>query len=272
MSKTIFITGSTDGIGKQSSIDLAKLGHNIIIHGRDRNKLQDCLVYLNKNTEGRHSAFLSDFSDIDSVIKMITEIKEEYKSIDVLINNAGVFKSSVQKDKNGIDIRMSVNYISAVVLSNNLLDLLKNSRDARIINLSSAAQSSISEKVLLGEKKTSEFQAYAQTKMAIAIWARYFNDLHKDISVVSVNPGSLINTKMVQEAFGKHNHQVGKGSDILCKLAVEMRAEQIAGKYYDNDIEAFTDLHKDAYKQEKINELIDITNSIIERITSNELT
>ena len=79
----------------------------------------------------------------------------------------------------------------------------------------------------------------------------------------SVNPGSLLNTKMVQEAYGQYWSSADKGATVLYELATSNKYEDASGKYFDNDKGAFNDAHSDAYQQEKINKLISETDSIL---------
>ena len=155
MKKRIFITGSTDGIGKLAAIKLAKEGHEIYLHGRNQEKLSAVVSEI-KTLSGNDniSGYLSDFSNLDVVRKMANQIKQEIPQIDVLINNAGIFTSSIAQNEKGMDIRMVVNYLAPVVLSNALLPLLQKSDAARIINLSSAAQAPIDYEVLSNISKS----------------------------------------------------------------------------------------------------------------------
>ncbi|ACN15527.1 putative short-chain dehydrogenase (SDR-family protein) [Desulforapulum autotrophicum HRM2] len=93
--------------------------------------------------------------------------------IDVLINNAGIYNSAESRNKDGQDIRFAVNYLAPYVLTDRLLPLLKKASDARIINLSSAAQALVSHEALTGKENLSEGDAYAQSKLALTMWSFY---------------------------------------------------------------------------------------------------
>jgi len=195
---------------------------------------------------------------------MVSELSKEFHSLDVLINNAGVFKSPKEKNQNNLDIRFAVNYFAPYLLTKKLGSLLKESSKPRVINLSSAAQSSFSEQALNGEESNSSQLAYAQSKLALTMWSFDFARAHPEIITIAVNPGSLLNTKMVQEAYGQFWSSADKGADILCELAVSEKHAENSGKYFDNDKGMFSDAHADAYSQEKINQLISTTDRILE--------
>lgn len=264
MKKTLLITGSTDGIGKLAAIQFAKEGHRVYLHGRSQEKLSATVDELKKLSNNEAiSGFVADFSDLNEVKQMAQQINEELPSLDVLMNNAGVFNSATAKNKDGLDLRIVVNYLAPYLLTNELLPLLKKGTEARIVNLSSAAQDSVSHALLSGTKAETERVAYGQSKLALTMWSFYLATMLENISVVAVNPGSLLNTKMAIEAFGKHWSPAEKGANILYDLAISEEHKGITGKYFDNDEGVFGAAHPDAYDETKINELISLTENVL---------
>ncbi|PKV48234.1 short-subunit dehydrogenase [Aquimarina sp. MAR_2010_214] len=264
MKKTILITGSTDGIGKLTAIKLAEKGHTVYVHGRSSEKLSAVISEIQTITKNENvKGVIGDFSDLDSVKRMTHQIKKEVLQIDVLINNAGVYNSSVSHNTDGIDMRFVVNYFAPYIVTNELLPLLNKGSEPRIINLSSAAQSSISYKTLLGKEKQSEGETYAQSKLALTMWSFYLAKTLQEISVIAVNPGSLLNTKMVKKAFGNFWSSADKGANILCELAISEEYKGVSGLYFDNDRGDFGKAHPDAYSEIEINKLIDTTHQFL---------
>lgn len=264
MSKTILITGSTDGIGKLVAIKLAKEGHKILVHGRNSEKLNSTISELQKITDFTNiEGFLADFSDLESVKEMTNQIKKNISKIDILINNAGIFNSPNQQNKDGFDIRFVVNYLAPYSLTEELIPLMLKVNDARIINLSSAAQSSLSYDLLFGKETRSDKESYAQSKLALTMWSFHLSKLLKDISVIALNPGSLLDTKMAKEAFGQIWSPAEKGVDIIYNLSVSDEFKGVTGKYFDNDQGGFNQAHSDAYDESKITELIKTTEVIL---------
>lgn len=257
MTKTILITGSTDGIGKLAALKMAKDDHRLYLHGRNANKLENVIADL-KSASGNDKidGFVADFSNLKNVQKMSEEVNEKIAQLDVLVNNAGVFKSQQAKNKDGVDIRIVVNYFAPYLLTTNLLDKLRSGKDARIINLSSAAQSKVSLELLDGEINVSDREAYAQSKLAILMWSFYLAAQESNISVTALNPGSLLNTNMVREAFGKYWSSADKGAKIIYDLALKKDNEDLDGKYFDNDRGSLGPAHPDAYKGNLITALI----------------
>ncbi|MEN0051635.1 MAG: SDR family NAD(P)-dependent oxidoreductase [Bacteroidota bacterium] len=266
MNRTILITGSTDGIGKLAAIKLAKDGHQVYLHGRSSEKLQRVIEEVKVASKNEKiKGFVADLSDLDAVRKMAKVVKAEISQLDVLINNAGVFKSPNALNKDGLDLRLVVNYLAPYVLTDELLPVLEASENARIINLSSAAQSTVSKGFLTGTTQISTQEAYAQSKLALTIWSFDLAKKQSDISVIAVNPGSLLNTRMVQEAYGRYWSSADKGANILYDLAVSQQYEGITGKYFDNDKGGFGAAHADAYKEALIKQLMETTIAVLEK-------
>ncbi len=268
MTKTIIITGSTDGIGKLTALKLAKEGYVIYIHGRSEAKVNAVIAEIKEASNNQNiKGLVADFSDLEAVKKLTEQIKNEIPKIDVLINNAGIFKSQTTQNKEGLDIRMVVNYLAPYVLTNGILSNIKKGEALRIINLSSAAQAPVSEAVLLGKEQVSENVSYAQSKLALTMWSFYLAKQEPTINVIALNPGSLLNTKMIKEAFGLHWSPAEKGVDIIHDLVTSEAYKNDSGKYFDNDKGDpkgnFSSAHSDAYDEAKIENLLRVTDSLV---------
>lgn len=279
--KTILITGSTDGIGKLAALKLAEAGHQVYLHGRDADKLASVIAEVQAGATGdavdHIDGFVADFSDLTDVLKMATDVNEKLPKLDVLINNAGIYTTASAMTKDGLDVRFVVNYLAPYELTNALLPLLKQSSKARIVNLSSAAQAPISYKAFVGQERLDDKAAYAQSKLALTMWSMDLADrvASDGINVIAVNPGSLLNTKMVDEAYGHHWSSADKGANILTALAVSDEFADDTGKYFDNDIKdgthgdargEFGQPHADALDKEAIAELESQTQQVLQSL------
>ncbi|WP_430933782.1 SDR family NAD(P)-dependent oxidoreductase [Saccharicrinis sp. 156] len=262
--KNILITGSTDGIGKLVAIKLASEGHSVYVHGRNEGKVEKTVAEIKFSTKNENvDGFVADLSDLDAVKRMAEEVNAKLSHIDILINNAGIFKTAEILNKDGLDLRFVVNYVAPYMLTKELLPLLEKGTDARIINLSSAAQSDISYAAMIGKQRVSLNASYAMSKLALTMWSfRLAKELEK-VAVIAVNPGSLLNTKMANEAYGQHWSPAEKGADILYDLAVDEAHKGVTGKYFDNDRGGYANAHQDAYNEDAINQLIDFTNKLL---------
>ncbi len=228
MPKTILITGATDGIGALTAEKLTKAGHRVLVHGRNKAKL-DRIATRTGATPYR--ADLALRSDVEA---FAANVLRDQTSLDVLINNAGVLKTSTTHTADGLDVRFVVNTLAPYRLTRLLLGIIP--AEGRIINLSSAAQAPVSTKAMTEGGALGDMDAYSQSKLAITIWTQEMaRELGSGPIVVSVNPGSLLATKMVQEGFGIAGNDLNIGADILVKAALDDSFQDKTGRYFDND-------------------------------------
>lgn len=266
MKKMILITGATDGIGLETAKLLASDGHNLLIHGRNAEKLNAVKKLLAAiPNAGSINSYLADLSIFSDVKKLVEDIKNDHKNLDVLINNAGIFKTNNAITGDGLDIRFVVNTISPYIFAQEFSPLLGSS--GRIINLSSAAQAPVNIQALLGKVKLSDMEAYAQSKLAITMWSKVLAEKFdgKGPAIIAVNPGSLLASKMVKEGFGVEGHDLSIGAKILKRLALEEGIAEHSGQYFDNDKGQFSQPHPDGLNLKKSEEVVEVINTMINK-------
>ncbi|WP_117233138.1 SDR family NAD(P)-dependent oxidoreductase [Vibrio maerlii] len=263
MQKVILLTGSTDGIGFETAKMLVNEGHEVLLHGRSQAKLDKVQQELASISNATTKTFVADLSNLDDVRALSANIKEQYTSIDVIINNAGVYNTPTPVLANGQDIRFVVNTLAPYLLTKELLPLM--SESGRVVNLSSAAQGTVSIDALLGNKRLGDGDAYAQSKLAITMWSRVVGEELKGSGplVVSVNPKSLLGSKMVKDAYGIAGGDLTIGADILFRATLSDEFNGRHGAYFDNDIGAFARPHPDALNDAKCREVIDTIEKLI---------
>jgi NAD(P)-dependent dehydrogenase (short-subunit alcohol dehydrogenase family) len=236
--KTILLTGATDGIGKLTAQRLVAAGHRVLLHGRSADKLAAVAGELGGATE----TYVADLSKLPEVETMAAEVLAKHDRLDVLINNAGVYKTSRPITAEGQDVRFVVNTIAPYLLTKRLLPSLGAS--ARVVNLSSAAQAPVSTEALQGRARLDDMAAYAQSKLAITIWTRELAARRPSGPLmVAVNPGSLLATRMVKEGFGVSGNDVGIGATVLMDAALGDDFSAASGRYFDNDSGRFAQPH-----------------------------
>ncbi|WP_170327447.1 SDR family NAD(P)-dependent oxidoreductase [Ruegeria arenilitoris] len=245
MTKTILVTGATDGIGLLTAKKLAGDGHRVLLHGRNPSKLKAAQEAVG----GQAETYSADLSDMSAVVGLAAAIRAKNGSLDVLINNAGVLKAPQPVLENGLDIRFVVNTFSPYLLTELLLPIMP--ATGRVVNLSSAAQAPVDIGAMQGETRLSDMGAYAQSKLAITIWTReWARELAGGPALIAVNPGSLLASKMVKDGFGVAGNDLNIGADILIEAALGDHFSNASGRYFDNDSGAFADPHPAALNTE----------------------
>ena len=234
MPKTILITGATDGIGLLTAKTLAAAGHNVLLHGRNPGKLEAAAAEIDGVTEG----YVADLSRLPEAAALADQVAAEHKQLDVLINNAGVFKTPAPVTPEGLDVRFVVNSFAPYLLTRRLLPIIP--KTGRVVNLSSAAQAPVDVAAMTGGRALEDMAAYAQSKLAITIWTREMaKQAPEGPVIVAVNPGSLLASKMVKEGFGVAGNDLQIGADILCQAALDDSFADASGAYFDNDAGRF---------------------------------
>ncbi len=238
--KIVLITGSTDGIGKQTAIDLANMGAKVIIHGRNESKAQQTTEAIKSITGNSNLKYVfGDLASFDQIRSMSKDIHQRFEKIDVLINNAGIFKTERELSVDGFEMTFAVNHLSYFLLTGLLLDLIKKSDYARIVNVASQAHGSdLDFDNLQGEQYYDGYDAYSRSKLCNIMFtyklARFFQDSHITTNVL--HPG-VISTKLLHVGFGSGGSALTQGSKTSVYLAASDDVNDISGKYFSNQRE-----------------------------------
>lgn len=268
MTATILITGATDGLGLATALNLAARGHHVLLHGRNPDKLaaakESVCAAAGATGDGAAATFVADLSSLAETERLAASVLEQYTRLDVLINNAGVFKAPPAPTIDGLDPRFAVNAVSPYLLTRRLMPLL--GRAGRVVNVSSAAQAPVDPAALSGRASIPDAAAYAQSKLALTMWT---NQLAHELgesgpAVFAVNPGSLLATKMVKEGFGISGNDIAIGVDILSRAALDDEFATASGAYYDNDSAQFAPPHPDALDSTKTHAVTEKIRSIVD--------
>ena len=235
--KRILITGATDGIGRQTAFELAEKGHEIILHGRNEVRgllVKDDIIRRTGNSKLHYfNADLSRFNDISS---FAAKLNSQFDRIDVLLNNAGVLSSEKVILENGLEQTFMINHLSHFALTLQLLDLLKNSEDSRIVNVSSQAQvGTMDFDNLNGEKFYDIYNAYGLSKLENCLFtyklARELKD--SNVSVHALHPG-VIATKLLHVGWGSGGASIDTGAKTTVYVCTSSELNGKTGLYFVN--------------------------------------
>ncbi|MBN2614057.1 MAG: SDR family NAD(P)-dependent oxidoreductase [Bacteroidales bacterium] len=229
-SKTILVTGATDGIGKQTAFELAQKGHKVIVHGRNKDKSETAAREIRAQTgSDKIETVSADLTDLHAIERMSSEVRNTVSQLDVLINNAGVFENDRIILPNGFEKTFMINHLAPFALTLQLLGLLRATPNARIVNVSSMAQSgSIDFDNLNGEKYFDGYNAYAVSKLENVLFtyklARLLDE--EEITVNCLHPG-VIKTKLLHAGWGMGGANLHDGAATSLYAAL---AEELEGK------------------------------------------
>ena len=247
--KTVLVTGGTGGIGRATAIRLAAMGARVGITGRDLGRTQRAAAEVASQAgRGSVDAFAADLSSQAEVRRLAGEVLGTYPRLDVLINNAGGFWSHRHVTADGLEHTFALNHLAPFLLTNLLLERLKASAPARIVTVSSGAQSmgKIDFDDLMGERTYSGQTAYNQSKLANVMFtyelARRLAGT--GVTATALHPG-MTNTSFSAEdpsrAFAPlvavmrpFMRSPAKGAETPVYLASSPAADGLTGQYFAN--------------------------------------
>ena len=182
--KVIVITGGSSGVGKAIALEAAKAGANVVITGRDEQRLEHVMTSLSA-FNGNHAKYVMDVNDTESVNHVIAEIYKKYERLDILINNAGygIFAAIQDLSVEQYEQMINTNYLGVVRCTKAVLPIMIKQKSGHIINVASLAG-------MIGNAKST---SYAATKHALL---GFTNSLRMElrgqpIVVTAINPGPI---------------------------------------------------------------------------------
>jgi len=237
--KTVLVTGGTDGIGRETALQLARMGARVLVHGRDKEKGTQVLHDIKRDTRNEKvSLYIADFSSLADVKRMAEDIKREHTELHVLVNNAGNFYRDRLLSSDGVEMTLAVNHLAPFLLTILLLDLLKASAPARVVNVASSSHKSIISvdlENLQGESNYDGFAAYSLSKLGNVLFTQSLADKLNGTSVTAnaLNPG-VVNTKLLRKSYHLDGMSIEEGARTSVYLASSPIVEGVSGKYYKN--------------------------------------
>ncbi len=243
--KVCVVTGANSGIGKETAEGLARMGATVVMVCRDRERGQAALEEI-KSKSGNRSVelMICDFASQAQIRKLAEEFKQKHNRLDVLINNAGLVLTRRAVTEDGLESTFAVNHLGYFLLTNLLLDVIKQSAPARIVNVALTAHRSatIDFNDLQGERSYSTMRAYGQSKLANILFT-YELARRLEGSGVTANclhPG-IIGTNIFRAAPGILSAAAKlifkspkKGAETSLYLAASPEVAQVTGKYFDD--------------------------------------
>jgi NAD(P)-dependent dehydrogenase (short-subunit alcohol dehydrogenase family) len=231
--KIVLITGSTDGLGRATALHLASSGAHIIVHGRNRERGAEVVRAIEAEGKGRARFYAADFAALEQVREFAAAIRRDYRRLDVLVNNAGIWLegNSRQLSADGHELHFAVNYLSGFLLTRMLLPLVTDS-SGRIINVASVAQTPVQFDDVMLSRNYSDSRGYGQSKLAQVLFSF---DLAAELSgrgviVNAVHPATMMATNMVLSRGAQPRATVESGVEAVANLVEN--PDPGTGQYY----------------------------------------
>ena len=244
--KICLVTGGTNGIGKSTALELARMGATVVIVGRDAQKTSEVVQEIRAASGNPNvDSLLADLSSQQEVRRLAKDFKSKYSHLHILLNNAGAVFMQRQLSVDGIEMTFALNHLASFLLTNLLLDTIKASAPARIINVSSNAHTTgkIQFDNLQGERNYSP-RVYENSKLANILFTM---ELARRLEGTGVTVNTL-HPGFTATGFAKNNGKVmatlvsifaplvarspAKGAETSIFLASSPSVEGMTGKYF----------------------------------------
>ena len=247
LSRTVLVTGGTSGIGRATAIGLVAMGARLAIAGRDRERAEAAARDIGAAGGGRVDVFVADMSSQSQVRRLADEILQSLPQIDVLVNNVGGFWNTRHVTADGLERTFALNHLAPFLLTNLLLDRLRQGASGRVVTVASNAQAAgrINFDDLQGEASYSGSRAYNQSKLANVMFtyelARRLEG--SGVTANALHPG-VVHTSFGAEDPGRIQRLPGfglllrflktpeQGAATSIYLASAPDLEHVSGKYF----------------------------------------
>jgi retinol dehydrogenase 12 len=244
--KVCLITGATNGIGLEAAKALAQQGATVVLVGREPGRIEAALAQVRQAAPGaKVESLQADFTSLKEVRALAEAFKARHSRLDVLLNNAGLVLHERQVTKDGFEATLGINHLAPFLLTHELLEVLKASGPARVVNVSSVAHTfaHLDFEDLQSERGYKMMRVYGSSKLANILFTQALARRLKGTQVTtnSLHPGTVRtgfghNTqglmRFAVKTFGAFFLTAEQGARTLVYLASSPEVEGVSGQYF----------------------------------------
>lgn len=241
--KTIVVTGANTGIGKETARGLATLGATVVMVCRERQRGESAQHDIKQSTgNDRVELMICDFSSQISIRQFVEAFKQRHDRLEVLVNNAGVVLRERSMTEDGFESTFAINHLGYFLVTNLLLDVLKTSAPARIVNVASTAHkyARLDINAWVTGRDFSAFGAYANSKLANILFTFELARRLEGTGVTAncLHPGGVGTNlfrelpKFLQALIKLVTLSAERGARTSIYLASSPEVEGVTGKYF----------------------------------------
>lgn len=246
--KSILLTGATNGIGLEASVDLAKRGAKLVMVGRDPARTDAARADVEQRSGSKEvTSLLCDFESQEAIRKLAEDYRARHDRLDVLVNNAGTVNKTRRLTKDGIEATFAVNHLGYFLLTNLVLDLLEKSAPSRVVIVASVGhrRGTMDFDDLGYERGYFIMKAYTRSKLGNVLFA---NELarrlaKKGVTSNSLHPGGVATNiwsgapgwaKPILTVFAKpFMITPEQGAQTIVQLVTSPDLEGVTGQYFE---------------------------------------
>ena len=239
--KSVLVTGATDGIGRATAQQLLEQDWHVLVHGRNEASATNAASDLSAAAhKGKTSPVWGDFSRMRDVVDLADQVSSCTGSLDVLVNNAGVYEKQRRITQDGFELTMAVNHFAHFLLTLKLLKTIEQAPNGRIVVVSSMTHqgAELDPSDLELSRDWNAYGAYATSKLANILFTRVLAERISDRQVTAnaLHPG-VIGTKLLRSSYGMGGGPVEDGARTSVFLATSPEVAGITGKYFVDCVE-----------------------------------
>lgn len=237
--RTYLVTGSTDGIGLHTGTLIVRHGGNLIVHGRNPEKIAKALNSLRLiRSDVTIASYCYDLSTIQETKRFARQLLDDFKSIDGIVSNAGIYTTEYHVTSDGLESTFAVNVAAPYILSILLLPLLKNGNQPRLLDVSSTSQEEGDPHIILSnlQFQNGDFEAHAAYSLSKLCFAAISHELAlrvnaHDVLVICCDP-SDVDTQMLRAGWAGYQGMNIEDANDEFKLITANFDASVHGKYF----------------------------------------